>query len=110
MPIMGGGRKMDKNLITRRRKMRIVLNPEYIERVKKESSQLQARADALEPKTIPCRFCGYPAAVKYGGTVGLVQVKCRHCNQEAIYDTADYRHYSYIAYPEKINIEFQEHA
>ena len=71
---------MDKSMILYRKKTRIVLNPEYIERVKKENQPLQNQADALEPKTIPCRFCGYPAAVKYGGAVGLVQIKCRHCN------------------------------
>ena len=69
---------MDKSMILYKKKTRIVLNPEYIERVKKENLPLQNQADALEPKTIPCRFCGYPAAVKYGGAVGLVQVKCNN--------------------------------
>ena len=45
-----------------------------------------------------------------GGAVGLVQVKCRHCNQEAIYDTADYRHYSYIAYPEAVSAVIRDYA
>ena len=97
-------------MILYKKKTRIVLNPEYIERVKKENLPLKNQADALEPKTIPCRFCGYPAAVKYGGAVGLVQVKCRHCNQEAIYDTADYRHYSYIAYPEAVSTVIRDYA
>ena len=101
---------MDKSMILYKKKTRIVLNPEYIERVKKENLPLQNQANALEPKTIPCRFCGYPAAVKYGGAVGLVQVKCRHCNQEAIYDTADYRHYSYIAYPEAVSAVIRDYA
>ena len=69
---------MDKSMILHKKKTRIVLNPEYIERVKKENLPLQNQADALEPKTIPCRFCGYPAAVKYGGAVGLYDRQHRH--------------------------------
>ena len=90
---------MDESMILHRHKSRIVLNPKYIERVKKENQPLQIQADALVAKNIPCMFCGYPAAVKYeGSTAGLVRVKCKHCNQEAVYDTADYRRYSYTAY------------
>ena len=94
---------MDKSMILYRKKSRIVLNPEYIERVKKENLPLQNQAYALEPKIMPCRYCGRPAAVKYGDATGLLKVKCKHCNQEAVYDTADYRHYSYIAYPEAVS-------
>lgn len=93
---------MDQSMILRRHKSRIVLNPIYIERVKKENQPLRNLADALEARNIPCLFCGYPAAVKYeGSTAGLVRVKCKHCNQEAVYDTADYRHYSYTVSPPK---------
>lgn len=74
---------------------RIVLDQAYIDRVRKNDTFLQTVVASMEKKRIPCKFCGNPTVIKFDNLTGFFQAKCSHCNQEAIYNAADYRHYSY---------------
>lgn len=77
---------------------RIVLDQEYIARVKKDNAPLMAAVATMEQKKIPCKFCKLRTIDKYEDLQGHFSAFCNRCGQVAVYNAADYRHYSYLPY------------
>ncbi len=77
---------------------RIVLDKEYIARVKKDNAPLMAAVATMEQKKIPCKFCKLRTIDKYEDLQGHFSAFCNRCGQVAVYNAADYRHYSYLPY------------
>lgn len=75
---------------------RIVLDQEYIARVKKDNAPLMAAVATMEQKKIPCKFCKLRTIDKYEDLQGHFSAFCNRCGQVAVYNAADYRHYSYL--------------
>ena len=75
---------------------RIVLDREYIARVKKDNAPLMAAVATMEQKKIPCKFCKLRTIDKYEDLQGHFSAFCNRCGQVAVYNAADYRHYSYL--------------
>lgn len=74
---------------------RIKLNQDYIDRVRKESADIEAEVEGLEIKKIPCRFCTLPTIHKFEDLNGHFAAHCHRCGQIAVYNAADYRRYPY---------------
>ena len=75
---------------------RIVLDPAYIAKVKKENSNVQKDVSSMEIKKIPCKYCAFRTIDKYEDLRGHFSAFCQRCGQAAVYNAADYRRYSYI--------------
>lgn len=78
---------------------RIVLDKAYISRVKKEGETIENAVASMKKKQVPCKFCTFRTIDKYEDLQGHFSAFCTRCGQIAVYDAADYRHYSYTAYP-----------
>lgn len=77
---------------------KIILDQEYIARVKKDNASLVDKVSAMEQKIIPCKFCKLRTIDKYEDLQGHFSAFCNRCGQVAVYNAADYRHYSYLPY------------
>ena len=75
---------------------KIILDQEYIARVKKDNALLADKVSAMEQKKIPCKFCKLRTIDKYEDLQGHFSAFCNRCGQVAVYNAADYRHYSYL--------------
>lgn len=89
---------------------RIVLDQAYIDRVKAVAAKREAEEGELGRKKIPCQFCKFRTIDKCDDLQGHFYAFCSRCGQEARYNAADYRHYSYIAHPEAIETFYREYA
>lgn len=74
---------------------RIKLDDDYIARVKKDNEPLREAVAAMEQKKVPCKFCNLRTIDKYEDLNGHFSAFCNRCGQIAVYNAADYRHYSY---------------
>lgn len=74
---------------------RIVLDRAYIARVKKEEVIIEGIVASMERKKIPCKYCNCRTIDKFEDLTGHFSAFCPRCGQVAVYDAADYRHYSY---------------
>ena len=74
---------------------RIKLDDAYIARVKKDNAPLMEAVATMEQKKIPCKFCNLRTINKYEDLNGHFSAFCNRCGQVAVYNAADYRHYSY---------------
>ena len=79
---------------------RIKLDDAYIARVKKENETLVAEVADMVQKKVPCKFCTLRTIDKFEDLQGHFSAVCHRCGQVAVYNAADYRHYSYIPYPQ----------
>lgn len=75
---------------------RIVLDPAYIAKVKKEDTNVQKSVSSMERKKIPCKYCRFRTIDKYEDLSGHFSAFCQRCGQVAVYNAAEYRRYSYI--------------
>ncbi len=55
-----------------------------------------AAVATMEQKKIPCKFCKLRTIDKYEDLQGHFSAFCNRCGQVAVYNAADYRHYSYL--------------
>ena len=81
---------------------KIILDQEYIARVKKDNALLADKVSAMEQKKIPCKFCKLRTIDKYEDLQGHFSAFCNRCGQVAVYNAADYRHYSYMPHPRPV--------
>jgi hypothetical protein len=81
---------------------RVVLDQEYINRVKAIAAMRSVSDGEDGRKKVPCLFCGFRTIDKCDDLLGHFYAFCPRCRQEAKYNAADYRHYSYIAHPEAL--------
>ena len=65
---------------------RIVLDREYIARVKKDNAPLMAAVATMEQKKIPCKFCKLRTIDKYEDLQGHFSAFCNRCGQVAVYN------------------------
>lgn len=77
---------------------KIILDKAYIARIKKEEAGMEAVVAPMERKKIPCKYCTCRTIDKYEDLTRHFSAFCPRCSQVAIYNAADYRHYSYTAY------------
>ena len=89
---------------------RIKLDDAYIARVKKDNATLADKVSAMEQKKIPCKFCRLRTIDKYEDLQGHFSAFCNRCGQVAVYNAADYRHYSYQPRPRSVAIKKRDRA
>lgn len=90
---------------------RIVLDREYIARVKKDNapfewqplqqwSRRKSRVSSVSSRTID----------KYEDLQGHFSAFCNRCGQVAVYNAADYRHYSYLPHTRPVAVKKRDRA
>ena len=89
---------------------KIILDQEYIARVKKDNASLVNKISAMEQKKIPCKFCKLRTIDKYEDLQGHFSAFCNRCGQVAVYNATDYRHYSYQPRPRSVAIKKKDRA
>lgn len=89
---------------------RIKLDDAYIARVKKDNATLADKVSAMEQKKIPCKFCRLRTIDKYEDLQGHFSAFCNRCGQVAVYNAADYRHYSYQPRPRSVAVKKTDRA
>ena len=89
---------------------RIKLDDAYIARVKKDNAPLADKVSAMEQKKIPCKFCKLRTINKYEDLQGHFSAFCNRCGQVAVYNAADYRHYSYQPRPRSVAVKKTDRA
>lgn len=89
---------------------KIILDQEYIARVKKDNALLADKVSAMEQKKIPCKFCKLRTIDKYEDLQGHFSAFCNRCGQVAVYNAADYRHYSYQPRPRSVAVKKRDRA